>query len=99
MHVDKPPIGMNTYQTIFALFSQLLTHHAKLCSLNQTFVTVHAQSRHPEKLRIVHGYGFTHGASKTGTAGTGTVLDFSTPQHTVYPYRGVAGISWVNPAA
>ena len=38
---DKPPIGMNMYQTIFALFLQLLTHHAKSCSFNQTFVTAH----------------------------------------------------------
>jgi hypothetical protein len=43
-------------------------------------------------IRVAHGYGFTRGASKMGTAGTGTVLDFSTLQHTVYPYRGVAGI-------
>ena len=50
-------------------------------------------------VRVAHGYGFTHGASKTGTVGTGMVLDFSTPQHTVYPYCGVAGISRVNPAA
>jgi len=42
--------------------------------------------------RAAHGYGFTRGASKTGTAGTGTVLYFGTPQHTAYPYRGVAGI-------
>ena len=42
--------------------------------------------------RDVHGYRFTRGASKTGTAGTGTVLGFSTPQHTVYPYCGVTGI-------
>jgi hypothetical protein len=42
--------------------------------------------------RVPHGYGFTRGASKTGTAGTGTVLDFGTPRHTAYPYRGVTGI-------
>jgi hypothetical protein len=45
--------------------------------------------------RVLHGYGFTHGASKTGTAGTGTVLDFSTPWHTMYPYHGIVGISQV----
>ena len=50
MHVDKPPIGMNTYQTIFALFLQLLMCCVKLCSFNQTLVTACAQSRHPEKL-------------------------------------------------
>jgi hypothetical protein len=33
--------------------------------------------------RVSHGYGFTRGASKTGTAGTGTVLDLGTPRHTV----------------
>ena len=48
-NIDKPPIGMNAYQTIFALFSLLLMHHAKLCSLNQTFVTARAQSRHSKK--------------------------------------------------
>ena len=32
------------------LFSPLLMRCAKLCSLNQTFVTAHAQSQHPEKL-------------------------------------------------
>ena len=42
--------------------------------------------------RVPHGYRFTRSASKTGTVGTGTVLDFRTPQHTVYPYRGVTGI-------
>ena len=42
--------------------------------------------------RVSHGYGFTRGASETGTAGTGTVLDFGTPRHTVYPYHGVTGI-------
>ena len=42
--------------------------------------------------RVAHGYGFTRGASNTGTVGTGTVLDFSTPQYTAYLYCGVAGI-------
>jgi hypothetical protein len=42
--------------------------------------------------RVPHGYGFSRGASKTGTAGTGTVLDFGTLRHTAYPYRGVTGI-------
>ena len=27
-----------------------------------------------------------------GTAGTGTVVDFGTPRHTAYPYRGIAGM-------
>ena len=49
-NTDKPPIGMDTYQTIFTLFSQLLTRHVKLCSLNQTFVAARTQSWHPEKL-------------------------------------------------
>jgi hypothetical protein len=48
--------------------------------------------RRPSITRVPHGYGFTRGASKTGTAGTGTVLDFGTPRHTAYPYRGVTGI-------
>ena len=45
----KPPIGMNMYQTIFALFLQLPTRHVKLCSFNQTLMTVCTQSRRPEK--------------------------------------------------
>ena len=40
---------MNMYQTIFALFSQLLTHCLKLYNFNQTFMTAHTQSKHPEK--------------------------------------------------
>ena len=39
-----------------------------------------------------HGYGKTRGFSKTGSAGTGTVVDFGTPRHTAYPYRGIAGM-------
>jgi len=31
-----------------------------------------------------------------GTMGMGMVLDFGTPQHTMYQYQGVAGIPWVN---
>jgi len=46
---------------------------------------------HASSTRADHRYRFTHGDSKMGTAGTGTVLDSDTPQHTVYPYRGVAG--------
>jgi hypothetical protein len=45
--------------------------------------------------RDCHGYGKTHGFEVTGLAGMGTVVDFSTPRHTVYPYRGIAGISQV----
>jgi hypothetical protein len=37
----------------------------------------------------------THGFEVTGFAGMGTVLDFSTPQHTAYPYRGITGTSQV----
>jgi len=36
-------------------------------------------------------YGKTHGFEVTGFAGTGTVVDFGTPWHTVYPYRSIAG--------
>ena len=42
--------------------------------------------------RVRHGYGNTRGVSKTGTAGTGTVVRFNTPQYTAYPYRGIAGM-------
>src|SRR6266481_1298982 len=46
-------------------------------------------------IRVCHGYGKTRGFSKTGSAGTGTVVDFGTPRHTAYPYRGITGISRV----
>ena len=36
--------------------------------------------------RVPHGYGNTRGVSKTGNTGTGTVVDFGTPRHTVYLY-------------
>ncbi|KIM73342.1 hypothetical protein PILCRDRAFT_15311 [Piloderma croceum F 1598] len=39
-----------------------------------------------------HGYGKTRGFSKTGSTGKGTVVDFSTPRHTAYPYCGITGI-------
>jgi hypothetical protein len=42
--------------------------------------------------RVRHGYGNTRGDRVTGTTGTGTVLVFSTPRHTVYPYHGITGI-------
>ena len=34
----------------------------------------------------------TRGFSKTGCVGTGMVVDFGTPRHTAYPYRGVTGM-------
>ena len=46
--------------------------------------------------RVRHGYGKTRGFSKMGSAGTGTVVNFGTPWHTVYPYRGIAGMLRVN---
>jgi hypothetical protein len=45
--------------------------------------------------RDCHRYRKTRGFAKTGSAGTGTVVDFGTPWHTAYPYRGIAGISQV----
>ena len=42
-----------------------------------------------------HGYGKTHGFSKTSSTGMGTVVDFSTLWHTVYLYHGIMDISWV----
>ena len=41
---------------------------------------------------VSHGYRFTHGVSKTGITDTGTVVDFDTPQHTVYLYHGITGL-------
>jgi hypothetical protein len=45
--------------------------------------------------RVRHGYGKTRGDLVTGITGTGTVLGFGTPRHTVYPYHGITGISRV----
>ena len=42
--------------------------------------------------RDCHGYGKTRGLEVMGLAGMGTVVNFGTPQHTVYPYRGIVGI-------
>jgi len=45
-----------------------------------------------EIYRVRHGYGNTRSDRVTGTTGTGTVLVFGTPRHTVYPYHGITGI-------
>jgi hypothetical protein len=39
--------------------------------------------------RDCHGYGNTRGVSKTGNAGTGTVLHFGIPRHTATRTRGI----------
>ena len=60
-HGDKPPIGMNMYQTIFTLFAQLLMCCAKLYSCIQIFVTVHAQSWHQlDHMSFYIKYSATH---------------------------------------
>ena len=41
---------------------------------------------------VYHGLPETRGVSKTGHAGTGTVVDFGTLRHTAYLCHGVAGI-------
>ena len=43
-------------------------------------------------LKVDHRLPKTCSVSETGHAGSGTVLDFGTPQHTMYPYCSVAGI-------
>jgi hypothetical protein len=48
---------------------------------------------------VWHGYGKTRGFEVTGLAGTGTVVDFDTPWHTAYPYRGITGIHGYIPLA
>jgi hypothetical protein len=45
--------------------------------------------------RVQHGYGNTHSDQVTGTMGMGMVLEFGTLWHTVYPDRGIMGISQV----
>ena len=47
------------------------------------------------KDRDCHRYGKTCGFEVMGFVGTGTVVNFSTPRHTIYPYHSIAGISQV----
>ena len=54
---------------------------------------VHQES--PES-RVPHGYGNTHGVSKMGSAGMGTVVDFGKPQYTATRTRGITGIHGLN---
>lgn len=42
--------------------------------------------------KVYYGLPETCGVSEMGLMGSGTVVHFGTLQHTVYPYRGVAGI-------
>jgi len=42
--IDKPPMGMGLYQTIFAFFTQLLTCHAKSYNLIQASAIAHSIS-------------------------------------------------------
>ena len=42
--------------------------------------------------RVGHGYGKTCRFSKTGSAGTGTGMDFGNPRHTATCTRGITGI-------
>ena len=46
----------------------------------------------PVEDRVGHGYRKTRGYLVMGVTGTGTVVDFGTPQHTAYLYRSVTGI-------
>ena len=48
------------------------------------------------KVRVLHRYGNTRGVSKTGTAGTSTVVNFGTLQYTAYLYHGVTGMHGYN---
>ena len=43
--------------------------------------------------RDCHGYGKTCGFEVMGLAGTGTVVNFDTLQHTAYPCHGITGIN------
>jgi hypothetical protein len=77
----------------FSQLQQLILHHAPPSVQNEIHIPSDACLAHMIPLHSVpHGYGNTRGVSKTGSAGTGTVVDFDTPQHTAYPYRGIAGM-------
>jgi len=49
----------------------------------------------PAVNRDCHGYGKTRWFEVMGFVGTGTVVESGTPWHTVYLYRGIAGIQRV----
>ena len=44
------------------------------------------------RAKVYYGLPETHSVSEMGHVGLGTVVHFGTPQHTMYPYCGVAGI-------
>ena len=50
-------------------------------------------------VRLPHRYEKTCGFSKMGNMSMGKVLGFGTPQHTVYPYYGIVGMSTLACAA
>ena len=59
---------------------QLIIHYSK--DIRQFLIENLPQQKtcSPMSCRVPHGYGNTRGVSKTGNAGTGTVLDFGTPR-------------------
>ena len=55
-------------------------HYQAFVAAHHTiYISVHAAWRY-QAIRDCHGYGKTHGFEVTGLAGTGTVVDFGTPQ-------------------
>ena len=60
--------------------------------LNMTSPQMHCKILNRLMNRVYQGLPETHGVFETGHLGMGTVVHFGTPQYTVYPYRGVAGI-------
>src|SRR5882762_5496170 len=82
----------------FDNFYKFTSHFIKSFPENINFANTISNFLMPEECtlfqignRVRHGYGKTRGFSKMGSAGTGTVVDFGTPRHTVYPYRGIVG--------
>jgi hypothetical protein len=68
-----------------------MMHDSLVITLLKSVKTFDVRCDNPSH-RVCHGYRKTHRFSKMGSVGTGTVVDFSTPQHTVYPYCSIVGM-------
>jgi hypothetical protein len=66
--------------------------HQKEALVSYQTLSIAFEAKVQPRRRDRHGYGKTRGFSKMGSAGTGTVVNFGTLRHTVYPYRGIAGM-------
>ncbi len=78
-----PGIGGEEGSSVEKVNQIILYHTAMSCGKKNTNLLL---------VRVHHGYRNTHGFSRTGIVGTGTVLHFGIPQHTATHTRGITGI-------